>query len=153
MVVVLISPRFRYRIHGKESHKFPFHLEKVTGQLRVKGKLDRSQKARYEISVVAKLEGIEEKAFLDVFVDVLDANDNCPQFKNLPDSFQVRLKSKKANTEVYRITTEDADSGKNAQVSYKLIGVNSSDVFFSIDPWTGSVSSPYTYRSSMFVSR
>lgn len=129
---------FRYRIHGKEGHKLPFHLDKINGQLRMKGKLNYADKSLYEISVVAKLEGVEEKAFLDVFIDVLDSNNNCPVFKELPEGFQVKVKTKSAGTEVYKVQAEDLDNAENAQVSYKLIGIN--DTHFSVDPLSGNVS-------------
>jgi hypothetical protein len=94
----------------------------------------------YEISVVAKLEGVEEKAFVDVFVEILDSNNNCPVFKSLPNGYQLKLKTKSVGTEVYKVYAEDADIGENGQVTYKLIGVNGSDSYFSIDPLKGNVS-------------
>ncbi|KAI6191302.1 hypothetical protein M3Y97_00213900 [Aphelenchoides bicaudatus] len=129
----------KYRIHGKETHKLPFHIDKITGQLRVKSKMSYTQKSLYEISIVAKLEGVEEKAFIDVFLEVLSANNNCPQFKNLPDGFQLKLTSNKPNAEIYKVTAEDADTGLNAQLSYKLVGMNGSDAYFAVDPLTGSL--------------
>jgi hypothetical protein len=134
-------PLLRYRIHGKEAHKLPFHLDKATGQLRVKSKLNRVTKSSYELSVVAKLEGVEEKGFVDVIIEVMGSNSNCPQFQNLPENFRIKLKSRKGNVEIAKLRAEDSDEGSNAQITYKLISINGSDSHFSIDPLTGSVSS------------
>lgn len=110
-----------------------------------------AQKSLYEISVVAKLEGVEEKAFIDVFLEVLDSNDNCPQLKNLPDGFQLKLKSNKLSAEIYKVMAEDADIGINAQLSYKLIGINGSDSYFSIDPQSGSVGFRVQFNDLIFL--
>lgn len=115
----------------------------------MKSKLDHSQKSLYELSIVAKLEGVEEKAFIDVFIEILDSNNNCPTFKDLPNEYQVKLKSKSAGTEAYKFHAEDLDSAENAQLTYKLIALNGTDSHFSIDPLSGSVSLAFYDKKSL----
>ncbi|KAI6227030.1 hypothetical protein M3Y95_00683900 [Aphelenchoides besseyi] len=130
----------KYRIHGKEAHKLPLHLDKSTGQLRLKSRLSRSSQSLYEFSVVAKLDDVEEKAFVDVSLEVVGSNVNCPQFKGLPKGYRVVMKSRMpSSSEVLRVKAEDADVDENGRVTYKMIGINGSDSYFSIDAINGNI--------------
>ncbi|CAD5229179.1 unnamed protein product [Bursaphelenchus okinawaensis] len=95
----------KYRIHGKESSKVPFFVEKNTGILRVKGPLGPlSSPQIFEFSIVAKLDNMDdrtEKAFIDVFVTVTPRNLKCPKVTNIPKNYRVNLKDTKVGQVIF----------------------------------------------------
>lgn len=76
-----------------------------------------------------------------VVVQVLDENDNKPQF---PEKvYQIKLPErdrKKRGEPIYRAFAFDKDEGPNAEISYSIVDGNDDGKFF-IDPKTGMVSS------------
>lgn len=123
---------FRYRIHGKESFKLPFHLEKSTGMLRLKSSLLSESQDFYEFSIVAKLEGVEGKAMIDVIVTIDVSNKKCPQFLNLPKDNRFVIKSPKTGQTLF---SPKIDS--KGEVNYKLVGSNG---LVEVNPSNGEVS-------------
>ncbi|KAE9554056.1 hypothetical protein FO519_002752 [Halicephalobus sp. NKZ332] len=114
----LDSVKYRLRTEAKE---FPFHLDRNTGQLKIKEKLDYETSKSYEFTVIAKLEGFEDvKESFPVKVTVIDSNDNCPDFIKVPENFKVLLPSPKNGTKIFEIKAVDSDSGENGKVFYKL---------------------------------
>lgn len=74
-----------------------------------------------------------------VVIQVLDVNDNNPQFSH--KLFQVKLPERRREAkpqEVYRMVARDDDRGPNARVTYSLLDDLGQ---FVIDPDTGVVSS------------
>lgn len=59
----------------------PFTLGQTDGLLRVSGRLDRELRASYQLKVIAKDRGEPpQMTNTDIFVKVLDENDNSPVF-------------------------------------------------------------------------
>lgn len=76
-----------------KQQKFPFDLDKTTGQIWLKSQLDfeQQQQREFNLSIVAELEmGNTQKSVrlqsapLDVRIIVEDSNDNCPLFMEIP---------------------------------------------------------------------
>ena len=73
----------------------------------------------------------------DVTIQLLDINDNSPQFVNEPSSISLP-ENTPINTFIIDASATDADLGANGEVSYSLTS-DMSSLPFSIDPLTGSV--------------
>uniref|UniRef100_T1J403 Cadherin domain-containing protein n=1 Tax=Strigamia maritima TaxID=126957 RepID=T1J403_STRMM len=71
----------------------------------------------------------------NVFVTILDVNDNAPVFLRQPYKTSVS-EGGPINTQVLRVSCSDLDEGLNGHVSYSLIGANST---FKIDKSNGQV--------------
>ena len=72
----------------------------------------------------------------DVTIQLLDINDNSPQFIPIPSSISL-LENIPINTFILDASATDADLGANAEVSYSL--TSDTSLPFSIDPSTGTV--------------
>lgn len=85
-----------------------------------------------------------------VLVQVLDENDNKPQF---PEKvYQIRLPErdrKKRGEPIYRAFAFDRDEGPNAEISYSIADGNEDGKFF-IDPKTGLVSSRKQFTAGSY---
>lgn len=85
-----------------------------------------------------------------VVVQVLDENDNKPQF---PEKvYQIKLPErdrKKRGEPIYRAFAFDRDEGPNAEISYSIVDGNDDGKFF-IDPKTGMVSSRKQFSAGSY---
>ncbi|KAB0365705.1 hypothetical protein FD754_009861 [Muntiacus muntjak] len=85
-----------------------------------------------------------------VVVQVLDENDNKPQF---PEKvYQIKLPErdrKKRGEPIYRAFAFDRDEGPNAEISYSIVDGNDDGRFF-IDPKTGMVSSRKQFTAGSY---
>ncbi|CAJ0952191.1 unnamed protein product [Ranitomeya imitator] len=85
-----------------------------------------------------------------VVVQVLDENDNKPQF---PEKvYQIKLPErdrKKRGEPIYRAFAFDKDEGPNAEISYTVVDGNEDGKFF-IDPKTGMVSSRKQFSAGSY---
>ncbi|MBZ3882355.1 Protocadherin Fat 3 [Sciurus carolinensis] len=85
-----------------------------------------------------------------VVVQVLDENDNKPQF---PEKvYQIKLPErdrKKRGEPIYRAFAYDRDEGPNAEISYSIVDGNDDGKFF-IDPKTGMVSSRKQFTAGSY---
>ncbi|XP_031408102.1 protocadherin Fat 3 [Meleagris gallopavo] len=85
-----------------------------------------------------------------VVVQVLDENDNKPQF---PEKvYQIKLPErdrKKRGEPIYRAFAFDKDEGPNAEISYSIVDGNDDGKFF-IDPKTGMVSSRKQFTAGSY---
>ncbi|XP_031334592.1 cadherin-89D isoform X1 [Photinus pyralis] len=72
-----------YHIHYQSNQSSPFSITKQGGAITVHGKLDREQKDKYRLSVVASdnpSSGNKLSTIVSVEVNILDVNDNAPMF-------------------------------------------------------------------------
>ncbi|CAH1187899.1 unnamed protein product [Phyllotreta striolata] len=124
-----------YNLHQR--YEDTFVLDSLTGQLVTKKKLDREKVANYEITIVAKDQGIpSQSSTAVVYLTILDVNDNNPEF--YPQKYFVSLPEEtKPGASLIRVTANDKDEGENAIITYKLSG---GDGLFAIDQWSGIVS-------------
>lgn len=122
----------------------PFVMDNVQGTLRCTEELDREERDRYELFLVA-LDGgspaLSATARVTIYVE--DVNDNWPQVI-LPSSNLSCLTvppSTPAGSMVTRIYAVDVDSGINSDITYHLVGSEpQQNCPFQIDPHSGNIS-------------
>ncbi|KAM9792977.1 protocadherin-7 [Neosynchiropus ocellatus] len=95
----------------------PFYIDPDNGDIRASGVLDREQRERYELRVIAKDKGTPPlQSSATVVVQVTDRNDNAPKFVQELFTFYVK-ENLLANSPVGMVTVTDADEGENAELS------------------------------------
>ncbi|XP_029915609.1 protocadherin-7 [Myripristis murdjan] len=95
----------------------PFYIDAENGDIRATGVLDREQRERYELRVIAKDKGTPSlQGSATVVVQVTDRNDNAPKFVQEVFTFYVK-ENLLANSPVGMVTVTDADEGENAELS------------------------------------
>uniref|UniRef100_A0A4W4GSM4 Cadherin-23 n=1 Tax=Electrophorus electricus TaxID=8005 RepID=A0A4W4GSM4_ELEEL len=109
-----------------------FIVSPVEGDVRVRRdvELDRETTAYYNITVTAKDLGTPPRSSTVVVgVVVLDINDNDPVLLNLPLNASVS-EDAAVNTFVGRVSARDADTGRNALLTYNITAGNLDGVFY-----------------------
>ncbi|XP_033480343.1 protocadherin 7a [Epinephelus lanceolatus] len=95
----------------------PFYIDADNGDIRATGVLDREQRERYELRVIAKDKGTPSlQGSATVVIQVTDRNDNAPKFVQEIFTFYVK-ENLLANSPVGMVTVTDADEGENAELS------------------------------------
>ncbi|KAI4887262.1 hypothetical protein NFI96_029832 [Prochilodus magdalenae] len=106
--------------HGKEKWADIFDIDPATGEITVKGQLDREDTAAFELHAQAQDKGYSPRAsHCKVLVEVLDVNDNAPVISVTSLTGSVR-EDATSGTAVGLITIADNDVGKNGEVSAKV---------------------------------
>ncbi|CAL8304823.1 unnamed protein product, partial [Arctogadus glacialis] len=108
-----------------------------------KNKLDREQRSRYHVTVVARDTGVpplsSEKT---ISVLVSDVNDNHPEFSLSPYNFYI-TENNAAGGSVFSVKASDRDEGDNALISYQILrdGGERSKIasFLNIIPESGDI--------------
>uniref|UniRef100_A0A8C2E4Q2 FAT atypical cadherin 2 n=1 Tax=Cyprinus carpio TaxID=7962 RepID=A0A8C2E4Q2_CYPCA len=122
-----------------DSQRVYFTIDAKTGVISTRVPLDREQKAEHIIEVMVSDEGAPPlSSTATVIIEVLDENDNSPQFSH--KLFQVKLLERQSTAEpqeIYRMVARDDDVGPNGMVTYSL--EDGSDARFDIHPETGVV--------------
>jgi len=148
---------FVYAFHsGDPASEAAFSVDGGTGAVTLRHALDRERRARHRFVVVAyaaESPAAAASGTATVVVDVLDRNDNAPQFVdrtgtagngNGNDSVVVRLSSFAPPGHVIAtLSASDADDGVNAQLTYSLDRRGSDDEvahLFRVDPRRGTLS-------------
>ena len=118
-----------------------FSINPVQGTIYTTVVLDRETVKEYRIKVKVS----DSAAFpydlsniTNVYITVLDQNDNNPSFSRPFYNASV-LENSPSGTSVVTVTADDADSDANAELTYSITH-NSSVEYFSIDSTTGEVS-------------
>jgi protocadherin Fat 1/2/3 len=117
-----------------------FRIDKATGKLTTKARLDREKQKLYEVPVMAT-DGGGRSGFLTVRIKVVDENDNAPYF--LLKEYQASIHyNHSLNVSFMRVRAVDADEGASAQVKYQIYEKKSSEVadIFEVNPDTGDIS-------------
>ncbi|XP_075054823.1 protocadherin Fat 3 isoform X5 [Mixophyes fleayi] len=145
------SDKLTYRITSGNPQNF-FAINARTGLITTTSrKLDREQQAEHFLEVTVSDGGTSSKqSTVWVVVQVLDENDNKPQF---PEKvYQIKLPErdrKKRGEPIYRAFAFDKDEGPNAEISYTIVDGNEDGKFF-IDPKTGLVSSRKQFSAGSY---
>ncbi|XP_068182443.1 protocadherin Fat 2 isoform X2 [Antennarius striatus] len=110
-----------------------FKINPKTGIIITTEKLDYDVKKRYEYDVVAN----GGEAETHIVVEVTDENNHSPQFSHT--SYEARLdENAPVGSSILKVAATDKDEGENGFVTYAI--VNSSPLPFTIDPFTGVIS-------------
>ncbi|XP_008304405.1 protocadherin Fat 2 [Stegastes partitus] len=110
-----------------------FRINPKTGIIITTEKFDYERKDRYEFDVLANY----GEAETHIVVEITDENDNSPQFTQT--SYQATLdENTPVGSSVLKVAASDRDKGKNSFVTYAI--ANSGPVPFTIDPFTGVIS-------------
>uniref|UniRef100_A0A671LNX9 FAT atypical cadherin 2 n=1 Tax=Sinocyclocheilus anshuiensis TaxID=1608454 RepID=A0A671LNX9_9TELE len=128
-----------------DSQRIYFTIDAKTGVISTLAPLDREQKAEHIIEVMVSDKGAPPlSSTATVVIEVLDENDNSPQFSH--KLFQVKLPERQSTAEpqeIYRMVARDDDVGPNGMIKYSL--EDSSEDQFDIHPETGVVTARGEY--------
>ncbi|XP_060526655.1 fat-like cadherin-related tumor suppressor homolog isoform X2 [Cylas formicarius] len=127
-----------YTIHSDLLNEI-FAIDKHSGRLQTRTRLDREKRKQYEIPVMAS-DGGGLNAFLMVRARVTDENDNPPRF--LLKEYKVSIPSNFTTGLTFaKVKAVDADDGPNAEIEYSIYEKKSSEVtnIFGINPITGEM--------------
>lgn len=129
------NARLTYKIAlDDEDDDFKFGIFPNSGFLYLKETLDREVADSYSLVILASDNGTPPlSASTTVHVQVLDANDNDPEFVEETFIFTV-MENIEQGQRVGTISARDRDLGNNASLRYSLLNTNGS---FQIDPVTG----------------
>ncbi|KAL0101976.1 hypothetical protein PUN28_018495 [Cardiocondyla obscurior] len=104
-----------------------------SGQVILRGALDREKVARYSVSILAKSNKLLDITTLEVIV--MDENDNSPEFR--PGScYTLAVPENQETAAIHTVAATDFDEGKNGEISYSIVGGNIG-AKFALDPTTG----------------
>ncbi|XP_033956694.1 cadherin-23 [Pseudochaenichthys georgianus] len=134
-----LNGKVEYSITGGDPQN-EFMVSPVEGELRVRKdvELDRETTAFYNITVTARDLGTPSRnTSVVVGVNVRDINDNDPVLLNLPYNTSVR-EGATIHTPVARVQARDADSGRNALLTYNITAGNQDGAFY-VNDTTGVV--------------
>ncbi|XP_055358213.1 cadherin-23 isoform X2 [Betta splendens] len=129
-----LNGKVEYSITGGDPQN-EFMISPVEGELRVRKdvELDREATAFYNITVTARDLGSPPlNSSVVVGVLVLDINDNDPVLQNLPYNTSVS-EGAAVHTSVARVQARDADSGRNALLTYNITAGNLDGAFYITD--------------------
>ncbi|XP_057205827.1 protocadherin Fat 1 isoform X2 [Triplophysa rosa] len=114
-------------------------------------KLDREQQAEHVLEITVSDDGHPPKStVVHVIVNVLDENDNSPQF--LEKIFQIKLVERPEAVEpepVYRVIAHDRDESPSSDISY-TIEENEEHRTFFIEPKSGFVFSKEAFSAGEY---
>ncbi|CAK1552868.1 unnamed protein product [Leptosia nina] len=142
----LLNPEDNESIDSREvtDSQDVFRVDGRSGALLTRATLDREKVSRYTVIVKATDQASPVADRLSssatIHVNILDDNDNYPQFSEKTYTVTVEEDiSVNDNPVIARIKAKDADIGANAAIRYAIIGGNT-QMQFSIDSLSGDVS-------------
>ena len=116
-----------YSITG--SHQDVFSVDLMSGNLKVTKLLDREAVEIFILNVSASDSGDPSMtAHVEVYVNILDRNDNAPQFK--PSLYSVSVsEGAAAHSSIETVSATDKDFGTNALLTYTILSGNNDRTF------------------------
>ena len=135
-----------YRLKGFGAEYF--YTDPLTGGLFIKKPLDYEKQSSYSLSIVA-IDGGGLEANAQVFVEVIDVNDNYPMFESKEYSRTIREGTNRFEPEFkVRATDVDGPTQGGGKVRYAIVSENSiAGNVFKINEWTGEISLQKVARS------
>ncbi|XP_051945095.1 protocadherin Fat 2 [Xyrauchen texanus] len=125
--------RLIYNLEEENASRF-FHIDFKTGVLSVTDFLDFETQTKHILTVRATDSVTGTFTEVKVEIDVEDINDNAPVFQRLTYVTDVS-EGLPIDTYVTQVSAVDRDSGRNSDLTYKLIDKETD--FFEIDPLSG----------------
>lgn len=136
----MLNDRTMYSILTLNGQSNYFVIDGNTGEINSTRQFDfENDITRFELKILGCL--VSKPALCgeaDVLVTIIDVNDNQPTFEEETYNLTVPM-DLSAGSEIATILAKDIDSGKNSQVTYKLILSNEDKDLFSIDNTTGTI--------------
>ncbi|XP_049696338.2 cadherin-23 [Helicoverpa armigera] len=127
-----------YFIEGREELLGLVHMDIKTGEVVVASKIDHEMYPWINLTVKAVDSGVPPRySVVDLFIQVLDENDNNPVFES--SSFEYRVKEDvEPGTTIANILARDADSGEFGKITYLLDRISTQGKFL-INAETGAL--------------
>ncbi|CAH0406856.1 unnamed protein product [Chilo suppressalis] len=127
-----------YYLEGPEELLSMVHLEKSSGEIVVANKIDHEMYPWINLTVKAVDSGVPPRySVADLFIQVLDENDNNPVFET--SSFEYRVsEAVEPGTTITNVVAKDADSGEYGKITYLLDRMSTQGKFL-INPDTGAL--------------
>ena len=144
--VGVLNSQITYQLKKNKDEPFTLSIsERVDGtsdlSISLEERLDREVKDSYMIQVIAKDEGSPPKQdVLDVYISVIDVNDNAPVFSQKVYNVSVNNEYDRT-TPVVILSASDLDSEKNGKISYRFSSKTSAVArnFFELIEETGEI--------------
>lgn len=116
-----------------------FHIDDATGQITLAKAIDREVQSMYKLVIVAHDAAVKGQlsSTTSLTVDVLDENDNAPEFTQTNSQISVN-ETTQVGKELMRFRATDADVGVNSHILFSITSGNRRDTFH-IDSVTGSL--------------
>lgn len=125
-------PQLKYAFKHKLD-KIPFAINSDTGLITTAGPIHADSLPHYELEVIIS----DRKAATKVIIDVIDVNNNAPEFQQ--SSYKASVdENMPVGTSVLTVKATDLDSGENGYVTYSIANINPQP--FVIDYFTGVIS-------------
>ncbi|XP_069049414.1 protocadherin Fat 1 isoform X3 [Lepisosteus oculatus] len=125
-------PQLRYALKTN-AHRHLFAINPNTGLITTAGPIRAELTPQFELEVMTS----DRKAATKVVIDVLDMNNNAPEF--LQTSYKASVDEHvPVGTSVLTVRATDLDSGENGYVTYSIANLNPRP--FAIDYFTGVIS-------------
>ena len=124
-----------------------FEIDVSSGNITVISQLDREDKDSYTLDVLCSDGTYQSKT--QVVIDIVDVNDNAPQFSPSSYSFSL-VEDEPEGTFIGNVHATDRDlPGPNSQVYYRLKDSDPNSALFKVDSHTGNITSrvPFTYQT------
>lgn len=125
-------PHLKYAFRHK-SEKSRFTINPDTGLISTAGLINADLAPRFELEVITT----DKKAATKVIIDVIDVNNNAPEFQQTSYKASVD-ENAPTGTSVVAVKATDHDSGENGYVTYSI--TNMSPQPFVIDYFSGVIS-------------
>ena len=126
----------RYRIVSGDYVDEKLFQVDFKGRVIISGRLDRELKPLHKLTVLAMTQTSPTlNSYFDLSIQVLDVNDNSPEFQSDPYDIQVS-EGIELNTNILQVKAIDIDFGNNAEVRYALIELDPYQSY-SIDAHSG----------------
>uniref|UniRef100_A0A3B5L9E8 Uncharacterized protein n=1 Tax=Xiphophorus couchianus TaxID=32473 RepID=A0A3B5L9E8_9TELE len=128
----------RYSIRDGSGLGF-FSIDEETGVIRTQELLDHETTPHYWLTVYAMDRGVVPlSAFVEVYIEVQDVNDNAPQTSE-PVYYPSVMENSPKDVSIIQINAADPDSKASDRLSYRITSGNPQG-FFAINTKTGLVS-------------
>ena len=122
------------------------HINSSSGEVSFSQSPDyeMSPRGHFEFRVTATNPNDEnQRALSTLIIDLLDLNDNAPQFTDQGSPIHV-AENQPSEITVVRVVADDLDSGLNARVEYSLS--EEAQQYFAIDSQTGTITTRVTFN-------
>ena len=141
-----LNSLIHYELSSMDNYDM-FDINFLTGELYTKALLDYEIYSIYRLYVIAKDNDEFHSDRVLITIELIDINDNSPII-DTPTSIYIPSELLQTNVSktilITRIIAADHDSGKNGNLTYKIINGNR-DEFFHIDLYNGTITGKKNY--------